>query len=105
MSPTPEEKQNSASQQKDSGGEKFGQGINLINDVARGGLKNPFGKIGSRTAMRAIGQTALRGFAAFLAGPLLPVTIALISIFVLTFIIVFLGGGGVPNLDTSNQPE
>lgn len=55
---------------------------------------NPFGKVNSGIMRRAVSQTALRGLAAFLAGPGLPIVAAIISISILTFIIV--GFGGAP---------
>lgn len=67
------------------------RGINTINNFAKRGLTNPFGKIGQRAAV----QTALRGFSAFLASQVgLPILITLAFIVIFTIIIV--GFGGVP---------
>ena len=76
------------------------RGINNINNFARRGLTNPFGKIGQRVAT----QTALRGLAAFLAsssGVWVPIAITLVLVFIFTFIIV--GFGGAPALETGVQ--
>ena len=97
MDPTTEEKQNDQAQEKRSGG-GIGQGINAINKLVRGELKNPLGKIGSRVAL----QTALRGLSAFLASPAgLPILIAMMLVVVFTIIIV--GFGGTPPLESNNQ--
>lgn len=76
MGPMPEEKQNDQTQERQR------QGI-----ISHG--------IGSKIASRVVVQTALRGFAAFVAGPGLPIAIAIVSVFVFTLIIV-LGFGGAP---------
>lgn len=73
-----------------SGG-RINRGINSINKLMRGGIKNPFGKLVGPRA------TLLRGFAAFLAGPGFPIVVALVSVFVLTFIIIMFGGAPLPN--------
>lgn len=88
MDPTSEEKQNNQNQEKQSGG-GLNHGINTINNLV--GLKNPFGKIGSRVAT----QTVLKGFSAFLASPVgLPILITIAAVFIFTIIIM--GFGGVP---------
>lgn len=97
MDPTLEEKQNEQVQREQSGG-GIGRGINAINKLARQGLKNPLGKIGSRV----VAQTALRGFAAFLAGPGLPISLALGAILLFTIIIVMGFGGALPS-ETNTQ--
>lgn len=99
MGTTLEEKQTDQPQQKQSKEGTISQGINTINDLARArrGFTNPLGKVGSGI----IAQTALRGFAAFLAGPGLPIAIAIISVFIFTFIIVAFGGA--PLSETNNQ--
>lgn len=79
------------------------RGINSLNNL-RGANRlpsNPLGKIGSRVAV----QTALRGFAALLAGPGLPVAITLGAILLFTMIIVvgFGGAPGAPSSQTSVQ--
>lgn len=96
MDPTLEEKQNDQTQKEQLGG-GINRGINTINKLARGGLKNPLGKVGQRIVV----QTVLRGFAAFLAGPGLPIVIAIASVLVFTFIIV--GFGGAPPSEINNQ--
>jgi hypothetical protein len=96
MNSTPEEKQNDQTQKKTIGG-GINQGIKVINNLVGGGFKNPFGKISSRV----VTQTALRGFFTFLVGPVFPIVIALIAIFVFTLIIV--GLGGAPSSEQNNQ--
>jgi hypothetical protein len=44
--------QNNQSQEKQSEG-RISQGINAVNNLVGGGIKNPFGKIGSRVAVQA----------------------------------------------------
>lgn len=95
MNPTLEEKQNDQAQGKQSGG-GVNRGINTINNLM--GFKNPFGKIGSRVIV----QTALRGFAAFLAGPGFPIAVALGFVLLFTIIIV-MGFGGAPPSEINNQ--
>ena len=76
------------------------RGINTINNFARMGFRNPFGKIGQRV----VGQTALRGLTAFFSsfsGVWVPIAITLVLVFVFTLIIV--GFGGAPPLETSVQ--
>lgn len=88
MDPMPEEKQSGESQQKQS------------NEGAIRGFTNPLGKIGSRVAA----QTALRGLTAFLgsaSGVWVPIAIAIVLVFVLTFIIV--GFGGAPPSEMNVQ--
>lgn len=80
-----------------SSGGGISRGINNINSFARRGFSNPLGKVGQRV----IGQTALRGFAAFLAGPGLPIVIAVVLVFIFTFIIV--GFGGAPSSEQNSQ--
>lgn len=93
MDPAPQEKQKDQVQEKHSEG-GIGQGINVINNLMGGGIKNPFGKIGSKVAS----QTALRGFAAFLASPAgLPILIAIALVVVFTVIVM--GFGGVPAIE------
>lgn len=88
MDPAPEEKQNDQTQEKKSGG-GIGQGINVINNLMSAGIKNPFGKIGSKVAA----QTALRGFAAFLASPAgLPILITIVLVVVFTVVVMSFGG-------------
>lgn len=76
------------------------RGINTINNLARAsrGFPNPLGKVGSRV----VAQTALRGFAAFLAGPGFPIaiTLGLVLFFVL---IIIMGFGAAPPSETNNQ--
>ena len=96
MDPTQEKNQNDQPQEKQSGG--IGRGINTINKLARGGIKNPLGKIGSRV----VTQTALMGLRAFLAGPGLPVLVALGAILFFTIIII-MGIGGAPSSETNTQ--
>ncbi len=100
MDPTLEEKQKELPQQKRSTEGTISQGINTINNLARArlGFTNPLGKIGSRV----VAQTALRGFAAFLAGPGLPIVIALGFVLLFTIIII-MGFGGVPPSETNTQ--
>ena len=100
MDPTLEEKQSDQPQQKRSAEGSISQGINTINKLAGGGFKNPLGGIGSRV----VAQTALRGFAAFLAGPGLPIAIAIISVFIFTFIIVEFGGAPGSQTNQSANP-
>lgn len=95
MDPTLEEKQSDQAQKKQSGG-GISRGINSINNLGR--FKNPFGKIGSRV----IAQTALRGFAAFLAGTGFPIAVALGLVLLFTIIIV-MGFGGAPPSELNNQ--
>ena len=99
MSPTLEEKQNDQTQEEQKRQGIISRGINSVNNL-RGAnrlFSNPFGRIGSRV----VAQTALRGFAAFLTGPGLPIVIAIALVFVFTFIIV--GFGGAPPSETSVQ--
>lgn len=99
MDPTLEEKQNDQTQNKQSGQGIISRGINSFNSL-RGAnrlLSNPLGKIGSRV----VAQAAVRGFAAFLAGPGFPIAITIIAVFVFTFIIV--GFGGAPPSETNVQ--
>jgi hypothetical protein len=77
-------------------GARGGRGININNFMGRG-FKNLFGKSGSK----AVVQTALRGFSAFLTGPGLPIAIALILVVLFTIMIV--GFGGVPMSTPDNQ--
>lgn len=100
MDPTLEEKQSDQPQQKQSKEGTINQGINAINNLvrARRGFTNPLGEIGSRVVV----QTALRGFAAFLAGPGLPIALALGAILFFTIIIV-VGLGGVPSSESNIQ--
>lgn len=95
MNPALEEKQNDQAQEKQAGG-GISRGINSINNLGR--LKNPFGKIGSR----AIAQTALRGFTAFLAGQGFPIVVALGLVLLFTMIII-MGFGGAPISELNNQ--
>lgn len=93
MDPTLEEKQSDQTQEKKSGG-GIGQGINAINNLMGGGIKNPFGKIGLKVAT----QTTLRGFAAFLASPAgLPILITIVLVIVFT--VVIMGFGGAPAIE------
>lgn len=98
MDPTLEEKQNELPQQKRSAEGTISQGINTINNLARArrDFTNPLGKIGQR----AVAQTALRGFAAFLAGPGLPIAVALGLVLLFTVIII-MGFGGAPPPQTN----
>ena len=75
------------------------RGINTINNFARRGLTNPFGKIGQRVAA----QTALRGFAAFLAtNPWVWLVLGIAILFIVVFVIVFSGfSGGIPGAPTT----
>lgn len=91
MEPTLEEQQEDSSQKQQQRQGILSRGINTLNNL-RGAnrlFSNPVGRIGSRIAI----QTAARGFAAFLAGPGLPIAIAIIAVFIFTFIIVGFGGG------------
>jgi len=99
MDPTLEEKQNELAQQKRSTEGTISQGINTINNLARAGrgFTNPLGTVGSRV----VAQTALRGFAAFLAGPGLPIVIVVVFVLVFTFIIV--GFGAAPSSELNGQ--
>lgn len=97
MDPTLGEKQNDQAQERRG---IISRGINSFNSL-RGAnrlFSNPFGKIGSRVAT----QTALRDFAALLAGPGLPVAIALGLVLLFTVIII-MGFGGAPPFETSIQ--
>jgi CBS domain containing-hemolysin-like protein len=99
MDPTLGEKQNDQAQEKQSEQGIISRGINSINNL-RGAnrlLSKPISRIGSRVVL----QTGLRGLAAFLAGPGLPIAVAIISVFVFTLIIV--GFGGAPPSETSIQ--
>lgn len=99
MDPTLEEKQNDQPQEKQRQG-IISRGINSFNNL-RGAnrlLSNPLGRIGTRVVL----QAGLRGFAAFLAGPGLPIAIAIASVFIFTLIIV-LGFGGAPSSETNVQ--
>lgn len=100
MDPTLEEKQNDQSQNKQSGQGIISRGINSINNLkgANKLFSNPLRKIGSRV----VAQTALRGFAAFLAGPGLPIAVALGLVLLFTIIIV-MGFGGAPSSEPNSQ--
>lgn len=97
--PTESQSPQAPSSGRPSGG-GINRGINTINNLARRGFPNPLGKIGSRI----VAQTALRGFAAFLAGPGLPIVIAIVSVFVFTLIMVVGFGGGVPSIAPAETP-
>ena len=86
MDPNTNENDNQSEQKRPQGG--LSQGINQVNNLIGGGIKLP--KLGTKAAT----QAATKGLAAFLAGPGLPIAIAILAVFLLTFIIV--GFGGVP---------
>lgn len=84
---------------RQSGG-RFNRGINTINRLARGGIKNPFGKI----ATRAVVQTGLRGLIASMGPTLIPILITLIAVVSFTVFIVGFGGApGAPPSQTTIQ--
>ena len=93
-----EQIQQPPSASRPSGG-GISRGINNINNFARRGLTNPFGKIGQRVAA----QTALRGFAAFLAtNPWVWLVLGIAILFIVVFVIVFSGfSGGIPGAPTT----
>lgn len=89
------ENQNDQSQEKKSGG-GIGQGINTVNKLARGGIKNPFGKIGQRVVVQA-GSRIL----AFLLGSGLPIVV--VGIILLLTLIIVVGFGGAPSSGPNDQ--
>ena len=100
MDPTLEEKQSGQPQQKQSRQGFSSRATNLINNIggAKRLLSSPINKIGQRV----VSQTILRGFAAFLAGPGLPVVVALGLVLLFT-VIILMGFGGAPFLELNTQ--
>ncbi len=91
MDPTPD---NNTSQKENQKRGPISQALDLIG----GGFKNPLGKIFPKAA----GQTALRGFAAFLAAnPWVWLVLGIVILVIVVFVIVFSGAsGGVPGAPT-----
>lgn len=100
MDPTPEENQKDQNQERQPGQGIISRGINSINNLrtAKKLLSNPINKIGSR----ALAQTALRGFAAFLsANPWIWLVLGIVILVIIVFVIVFSGfSGGIPGAPT-----
>lgn len=92
MDPTPGDKQNDQTQEKQSGG-GINRGINAVNNLM--GFKNPFGKIGSKAAAQAGSRIA-----AFLfTTPAGWVTIGIAVVVVITLVIVL--SLGAPPTETN----
>ncbi len=96
MDPTPEDNTSQKENQKRG---PISQGLDLISNIP----KNPFGKF---AGSRALAQTAIRGFAAFLAAnPWVWGILGIVVLFVVVFVIVFSGfSGGIPGAPAPEAP-
>lgn len=98
MDSTLGEKQGDQAQKKQSGG-GVNRGINAINNLMRGGLKNPFGKTLTKVTVQAGSKIATFLFTT----PAGWVTIGIVVVVIFTIIII-VGLGGAPSPETSVQP-